>query len=239
LLFKALLLFMRFSVYQESHIGGRRSIRIAWDIALPVMILLLLADMGGHILGEMAAAIAMQTIGSLFQQQAHPLVGRPERFLEDSFLAAHQEIHRYHTLNNLPETPRTTIVACLIQNGYAYWAHCGDSRLYWMRQGQILLRTKDHSRLETLIAQEGGSIGASHILIAINCSTVWVRRMPLLLSFAACCIAAGRYYSALLRRFLVYVARSYAGSTFARTHHCSCNSGTDTLSGQYCWQTQR
>lgn len=81
------------------------------------------------------------------------MIGRPERFLEESFLAAHNEIHRYRITNNLPETPRTTIVACLIQNGNAYWAHCGDSRLYWMRQGQVLLRTKDHSRLETLIAQ--------------------------------------------------------------------------------------
>jgi protein phosphatase len=131
---------MRFSVYQESHIGGRKvnQDRMGYSFTRDAILLLLADGMGGHILGEMAAAIAMQTIGSLFQQQAHPLVGRPERFLEDSFLAAHQEIHRYHTLNNLPETPRTTIVACLIQNGYAYWAHCGDSRLYWMRQGQIL-----------------------------------------------------------------------------------------------------
>ncbi|MFZ6725659.1 PP2C family protein-serine/threonine phosphatase [Undibacterium sp. MH2W] len=146
---------MRFSVYQESHIGGRKinQDRMGYSFTRDAILLLLADGMGGHIMGEMAAAIAMQTIGSLFQQQAHPTVGRPERFLEDSFLAAHQEIHRYRTINNLPETPRTTIVACLIQNGYAYWAHCGDSRLYWMRQGQILLRTKDHSRLETLIAQ--------------------------------------------------------------------------------------
>ena len=117
-------------------------------------LLLLLADgMGGHIQGEVAATIAMQTIGALFQQNANPYVKKPERFLEDSFFAAHREIHRYRAINNLPETPRTTIVACLIQHNSAYWAHCGDSRLYWMRQGQILARTRDHSRIETLIAQ--------------------------------------------------------------------------------------
>ncbi|MET3117852.1 serine/threonine protein phosphatase PrpC [Undibacterium sp. GrIS 1.8] len=146
---------MRFSVYQESHIGGRKvnQDRMGYSFTRDVILLLLADGMGGHIMGEMAATIAMQTIGNLFQQNAHPMIGRPERFLEDSFFAAHQEIHRYREMHNLPETPRTTIVACLIQNGYAYWAHCGDSRLYWMRQGQILLRTKDHSRLETLIAQ--------------------------------------------------------------------------------------
>jgi PPM family protein phosphatase len=80
-------------------------------------------------------------------------VRKPERFLEEAFLAAHREIHRYRAVNNLPDTPRTTVVACLIQHNVAIWAHCGDSRLYWMRAGQVLARTRDHSRIETLIAK--------------------------------------------------------------------------------------
>ncbi|HXA48480.1 MAG TPA: PP2C family serine/threonine-protein phosphatase [Burkholderiaceae bacterium] len=146
---------MRFSVYQESQIGGRKTNqdRMGYSFTRDALLLLLADGMGGHIQGEMAASIAMQTIGSLFQQSASPYVKKPERFLEDSFFAAHREIHRYRAINNLPETPRTTIVACLIQHNTALWAHCGDSRLYWMRQGQILSRTRDHSRIETLIAQ--------------------------------------------------------------------------------------
>lgn len=117
-------------------------------------LLLVLADgMGGHLQGEMAATIALQTIGTLFQQNANPYIKKPEKFLEESFFAAHREIHRYRAIKNLPETPRTTIVACLVQHNCAFWAHCGDSRLYWMRQGQILARTRDHSRIEALIAQ--------------------------------------------------------------------------------------
>jgi protein phosphatase len=146
---------MRFSVYQESHIGGRKNNqdRMGYSFTRDALLLLLADGMGGHIQGEMAATIALQTIGSLFQQNATPYVRKPERFLEESFFAAHREIHRYRAINNLPETPRTTIVACLIQHNSAFWAHCGDSRLYWMRNGQILSRTRDHSRIETLIAQ--------------------------------------------------------------------------------------
>lgn len=146
---------MRFSVYQESHIGGRRNNqdRMGYSFTRDALLLVLADGMGGHIQGEMAATIALQTIGTLFQQSASPYVKKPEKFLEDSFFAAHREIHRYRAINNLPETPRTTIVACLIQHNCAFWAHCGDSRLYWMRQGQILARTRDHSRIETLIAQ--------------------------------------------------------------------------------------
>lgn len=146
---------MRFSVYQESHVGGRKNNqdRMGYSFTRDSLLLVLADGMGGHIQGEMAATIALQTIGTLFQQSAAPYVKKPEKFLEDSFFAAHREIHRYRAINNLPETPRTTIVACLIQHNSAFWAHCGDSRLYWMRQGQILARTRDHSRIETLIAQ--------------------------------------------------------------------------------------
>jgi protein phosphatase len=146
---------MRFSVYQESHVGGRKNNqdRMGYSFTRDALLLVLADGMGGHIQGEMAATIALQTIGTLFQQNASPYVKKPEKFLEDSFFAAHREIHRYRAINNLPETPRTTIVACLIQHNSAFWAHCGDSRLYWMRQGQILARTRDHSRIETLIAQ--------------------------------------------------------------------------------------
>ena len=146
---------MQFSVYQESHIGGRKvnQDRMGYSFTRDALLLLLADGMGGHIRGEMAATIAMQTIGTMFQQNANPYIKKPEAFLEDSFFAAHREIHRYRAIHNLPETPRTTIVACLIQHNNAIWAHCGDSRLYWMRRGQILARTRDHSRLETLIAQ--------------------------------------------------------------------------------------
>jgi PPM family protein phosphatase len=146
---------MQFSVYQESLIGGRKlnQDRMGYSFTRDALLLVLTDGMGGHLRGEMAATIAMQTIANLFQQQATPYVKKPERFLEESFFSAHREIHRYKELHNLAETPRTTIIACLVQHNNAIWAHCGDSRLYWMRGGQILDRTRDHSRLETLIAQ--------------------------------------------------------------------------------------
>jgi serine/threonine protein phosphatase PrpC len=146
---------MRFSIYQESQIGGRKvnQDRMGYSYTRDALLLLLADGMGGHLHGEIAATIAMETIGALFQQLADTYIKKPERFMEDSFYAAHREIHRYRATHVMPETPRTTIVACLIQHNTAFWAHCGDSRLYWMRDGQILARTRDHSRIETLIAQ--------------------------------------------------------------------------------------
>jgi hypothetical protein len=46
------------------------------------------------------------------------------------------------------DTPRTTVVACVLQGKTAYWAHCGDSRLYLVRGDKLIARTRDHSYTE-------------------------------------------------------------------------------------------
>jgi len=152
---------MQFSVYQQTHVGGRKvnQDRMGYSFTRDALLLVLADGMGGHARGEIAAAIATQTLSQMFQQQATPYVKGPERFLEDAFHAAHREIHRYKAANNMPESPRTTIVACLVQHNTATWAHCGDSRLYWMRNGQVHGRTRDHSHVENMI--EKGQIPAS------------------------------------------------------------------------------
>jgi serine/threonine protein phosphatase PrpC len=48
-------------------------------------------------------------------------------------------------------SPRTTVVACLVQEGYAFWSFVGDSRLYVVRDGRILTRTRDHTPVQMLI----------------------------------------------------------------------------------------
>jgi serine/threonine protein phosphatase PrpC len=144
---------MQFSVYQQSHIGGRRvnQDRMGYSFTRDALLLVLADGMGGHLRGEVAASITMKALAALFQQQATPYVKKPERFLEEAFLQAHRDIVRYAAENGLPDMPRTTVVACLVQHNSAVWAHCGDSRLYWVRRGQLLGRTRDHSHVEYLI----------------------------------------------------------------------------------------
>jgi len=67
----------------------------------------------------------------------------------------------YSSQFSMLETPRTTCVACIIQSNYAYWAHVGDSRLYLFRQGGLIGRTKDHSKVQYLLDQ--GIIGAHEV----------------------------------------------------------------------------
>jgi len=144
---------MQFSVYQQTHIGGRKlnQDRMGYSFTRDALLLVLADGMGGHAAGEVAATIALQTLSMMFRMQARPYVKKPERFLEDALEQAHWDILAYANAHGMPETPRTTVVACLVQHNCAVWAHCGDSRLYWVRRNQVLARTRDHSHLEYLI----------------------------------------------------------------------------------------
>jgi serine/threonine protein phosphatase PrpC len=63
-------------------------------------------------------------------------------------LSAHHQIVRYASEKGMLDTPRTTVVAAIVERGCVHWVHCGDSRLYLVRDGQLLTRTRDHSYSE-------------------------------------------------------------------------------------------
>jgi serine/threonine protein phosphatase PrpC len=108
-----------------------------------------LADgMGGHPEGDMAAQVALQSLAARFQREAKPALTDPLRFLHDAIIAGHHQLLHYATARSLVDTPRTTVVACVLQGAAAYWAHCGDSRLYLVRGDKLIARTRDHSYTE-------------------------------------------------------------------------------------------
>lgn len=141
---------MRFAVYQVSRRGGREKNedRMGYCYTRESGLFALADGMGGHPEGETAAQLALQTLAALFQRQAKPALKDPLRFLHESIYAAHHQLLRYATERALVDTPRTTVIACLVQANQAYWAHCGDSRLYMMRGGKLVARTRDHSYTE-------------------------------------------------------------------------------------------
>ncbi len=145
---------MRFSIYQDSKKGGRRvnQDRMGFLYTRDSLMMMVADGMGGHARGEVAAQVTMQTVASIYQRMAKPLLADPARFLEEAIQASHHELHRYRAEQGLPEAPRTTIVVCVVQRGIATWAHVGDSRLYLLRNGTIFERTLDHSRVHHLVS---------------------------------------------------------------------------------------
>jgi PPM family protein phosphatase len=144
---------MNVTLAQQTRIGNRRSQQDRIGLwRTPDCLLLAVADgLGGHAYGEVAAEMAVNLLGAAFQREAKPKLADPGAFLFRAMGAAHTEILREADKRRLDDTPRTVLVACVIQDGRACWTHVGDCRLYLLRQGRILHRTRDHTLVQQLI----------------------------------------------------------------------------------------
>ena len=138
---------MRFSVYQNSRIGGRKynQDRAAYAYSDEALLLVLADGMGGHLHGELAAEITIENYMQAFERAARPRVAEPEKFLSAAMRSAHDAIVKYAQEHHLGGNPGTTCVAALLQDGQVCWAHAGDSRLYLLRSGTTAAVTHDHS----------------------------------------------------------------------------------------------
>ena len=142
---------MKFTIFQESRVGGRQNNqdRLLFRYTAESLLMVVADGMGGHSHGEIAAQTATIRIARMFDERAMPRVDDPARFLAEAFLDAHIAVQAL--AGGDPRPPHTTCVACVIQDGRAWWAHAGDSRLYLIRNGKLLARTRDHSYVEGLL----------------------------------------------------------------------------------------
>ncbi|MGL4666504.1 MAG: PP2C family protein-serine/threonine phosphatase [Saezia sp.] len=139
---------MKFNFSIQTRRGGRKKNEDRADhTQTEHSSLFILADgMGGHPDGEIAAEIAIRTMIEMFHKETKlAMVQDPIDFLQKSLRTAHHRIIRYGTEQGLLDVPRSTAVACLLQNGKAWWGNCGDSRLYLVRNFRLLAHTADHS----------------------------------------------------------------------------------------------
>jgi len=144
---------MKCTLHQETHVGKRPSNQDRlghWRT--PESVLLVVADgMGGHAHGEVAAELTMRYIAAAFKRDAQPRLANPDLFLFRAVGRSHGMLLREAQALGLADTPRTTVVACVVQEGRAYWSHVGDSRLYLVRKGELLVRTRDHTLVQQMV----------------------------------------------------------------------------------------
>ncbi|MEJ7136922.1 PP2C family protein-serine/threonine phosphatase [Amphibiibacter pelophylacis] len=141
---------MRFSVFQMSRTGGRarNEDRVGYTYTRDSALFLLGDGMGGHADGDKAAQMALHALSQSFHEQAAPELDDPAAFLREGMLLGHRRLQALVEGAHPDTSPRTTLVGCVLQRGRALWAHCGDSRLYALRGGVLLSRTRDHSYAE-------------------------------------------------------------------------------------------
>ena len=128
-----------------SHVGLRRALNEDTYYGDSDLGLWLVADgMGGHACGEVASALARETIVREI---------RDGKSLGQAIRLADEEIIRTSRRRNDSLPMGTTVVAARVQGNRFEVAWVGDSRAYLWRDGQLAQLSQDHSYVQELIAQ--------------------------------------------------------------------------------------
>ncbi|MEW5955509.1 MAG: protein phosphatase 2C domain-containing protein, partial [Candidatus Micrarchaeota archaeon] len=132
-----------FEAHGVSAIGGRRKNEDSFHASER---LLVVADgMGGHEAGKEASQTVTDTMASheprLFEKaEAIP------RKLEEAVQAAHAALRRKQPEKKMLRGMGSTVAAvALSQNGKLHIAHVGDSRVYLLRNNELVQLTRDHN----------------------------------------------------------------------------------------------
>ncbi len=127
--------------------------RAAIVVAEEAALMLVFDGMGGHSDGAKAAETGLKIVQDTFMESTLPVFD-PQGFLYGALSHAHDEVVKIGMDLAVDFRPRATCAICLIQEGGSYWGHIGDSRIYQLRDGKLVSRSRDHSHVEVLI-QEG------------------------------------------------------------------------------------
>ena len=146
---------MKIEYAKVSALGDRQDNqdRAAVIVSEHAAIMLVFDGMGGHSDGAVAAEVGLKIVQEHFTSATLPIFD-PQGFLYTALSQAHDEVVSLGVDQEVDFRPRATCAICLIQETGSWWAHIGDSRIYLLRDGKVITRSRDHSHVEVLI-QEG------------------------------------------------------------------------------------
>jgi protein phosphatase len=110
----------------------------------PLHVLVTVADgVGGEEGGEIASRTAVDVTLRAYGES--PPTWSPAKRLYRAVQQANIEIHDRALVVTELRRMATTLTAIVVDGGMAYAAHVGDSRLYLLRGGALVQKTKDHT----------------------------------------------------------------------------------------------
>jgi serine/threonine protein phosphatase PrpC len=143
-----------FETAEVSLLGDREENQDRYGVltASDATLLVVLDGMGGHAGGARAAEAALESLRWSFASTGPDT--DPTEFLRKALAQAHQDVVAIGDELPVGARPRATCAAGFVRDGQASWAHVGDARVYHLRDGAVLERTRDHTPVEQLL-QDG------------------------------------------------------------------------------------
>lgn len=145
---------LSFNAYSATHIGLKRTENqdafgeadTRYGYAFVVC-----DGMGGHAGGAEAAQIAVESITNYLQNE---LQDSPIQALHEAIGSANRRIlEKAAAQPELKGMGSTCVILLITNDGLAYLAHVGDSRIYGWQDGELIHLTKDHSFVQLMVDQ--------------------------------------------------------------------------------------
>lgn len=138
---------MKIEVWAQTDVGLKRDINQDAILVDQEINLYIVADgMGGHKGGEVASALAVETVQDVVSRRRHDTKLSPRKTLQEAYREASSRIHHKSTFES-PELMGmgTTMVLLWESRGRIYIGNVGDSRAYMFRERNLWQLTEDHS----------------------------------------------------------------------------------------------
>jgi len=136
----------------RSDVGNERQVNEDACLDLPSRGLWVVADgMGGHAAGDVASQML---VGKLSGIDSHDKLSEFVDDVEDRVLEVNRRLHDMSFEGDEPRVMGSTLAALLAYENHVVCMWVGDSRVYRLREGELLKQvTTDHSEVEEMIAQ--------------------------------------------------------------------------------------
>lgn len=120
------------------------------EIDSPLTNLFLVCDgVGGHAKGEIASDLVCSQLPRHFTERG--ITRSTNQDIEEAVSFVENQFDSYMLASPEAEGMGTTMTLLHLHEGGATLAHIGDSRIYHLRDGEVLHRSKDHSFVQALV----------------------------------------------------------------------------------------
>lgn len=135
----------------RSDVGNERDVNEDAFLDLSARGLWVVADgMGGHAAGDVASQMLVSKLGNV---DNHDKLSKFVDDVEDRVLEVNRRLHDMGLASEDAKVMGSTLAALLAFGGYVVCMWVGDSRVYRLREGELLKQmTTDHSEVEEMIA---------------------------------------------------------------------------------------
>ncbi len=143
-----------FDYFGISDIGQLRDVnqdRISYTETINGELFIVCDGVGGGVSGEVAAELTIENITSKLSQKWYEDIYSA---VGDAISEANNVVKKYSNKTNNQLGTASTIVLALIRDNEIYYAHVGDSRIYYSVNKKLFQTTIDHSYVQDLIQKK-------------------------------------------------------------------------------------